>query len=400
MLLIGAALLLHSFVKLAEVDLGFDPRGVLTFELIVPGDYAPERKLQAAEDLVARLRAYPGVTRVGFTDIAPLTRGIALGGPLPVAASAQEVQEENALPVEQRAQQRYAGADYLRALGVRLTSGRWLDEPGDPQAAYAALVSRPYVERYLRAANPLGATLQTAAGPVTVVGVVDDLHLRGVEAEAESIVFVDPRATLTALRASANRFANSPEADRFFLTLGTGSVPFAVRTSGQQLLSVADLRNVVRQIDPALAIDRVASMDDIVATATTRPRFFAVALGVFAAVATLIAVIGVHGVLAYVVGRRTKEIGIRIALGAERGAVVRLVLRQGVAMIAIGSVGGLVGAVALTRLLDGMLFGLTTVDAPTYAAVLALFAAVALLAAYLPARRATSIDPLVSLRHE
>ena len=399
MLLIGAGLLLHSFVKLAGVDLGFDPRGVLTFDLVVPGDYAPERKLQAAEDLVARLRAYPGVTRVGFTDIAPLTRGIALGGPLPVSASAQEVQEESALPVEQRAQQRYAGADYLRALGARLTSGRWLDETGDPPAAYTALVSRPYVERYLRDANPLGATLQTPAGPVTVVGVVDDLHLRGVEAEAESIVFVDPRATLAALRASANRFANSPEADRFFLTLGTGSVPFAVRTSGLPL-SVADLRNVVRQIDPALAIDRVASMDDIVATATTRPQFFAVALGVFAAVAALVAVIGVHGVLAYVVGRRTKEIGIRIALGAERGAVVRLVLRQGVAMIAIGLVGGLAGAVALTRLLDGMLFGLATVDAATYAAVLALFAAVALLAAYLPARRATSIDPLVSLRHE
>jgi putative ABC transport system permease protein len=366
----------------------------------VPGDYAPEQKLQAAEDLVARLRADSRVTRVGFTDIAPLTRGIALGGPLPVGVSAEAMQEENALPVDQRAQQRYAGADYLRALGARLTSGRWLDEPGGVQAAYAALVSQPYVERYFRDSNPLGATLQTSTGVATIVGVVDDLHLRGVETEPERIVYFDPRATLTAMRASRAPFWNTPDSDRFFLTLGTGSVPFAVRTTGDPLTVVPDLRSIVRQIDPALAIDRVASMDDVVATATTRPRFFAVALGVFAAIAALIAVIGIHGVLAYVVGRRTKEIGIRMALGAERGAVMRLVLGQGVAMIAIGLAGGLAGAVGLTRLLDGMLFGLTAVDAATYAAVAVLFAAVALLASYLPARRATLIDPLVSLRHD
>jgi hypothetical protein len=391
---------LHSFAKLAAVDLGFDSSGVLTFELVVPGDYAPERKLQAAEELVARLRADQRVTRVGFTDIAPLTAGIALGGGLlPVGASADDVREDTGLPVEQRAQQRYAGADYLRALGARLVQGRWLDEPGELEAGYAALVSRPYVERYLRDSNPLGAAIQTPAGVVTVVGVVDDLHLRSVEAEPERIVFVDPRATLTAIRASPSRFWNTPDSDRFFLTLGTGSVPFALRTTAEPLALVTDLRSIVRQIDPDLAIDRVAPMD-VVATATTRPRFFAVALGVFAAVATLIAVIGVHGVLAYVVGRRTKEIGIRMALGSDGGAVMRLVLKQGVAMIGVGLAIGLAGAVGLTRFLDGMLFGLTTVDATTYAVVAALFAAVALLAAYLPARRATLIDPLVSLRHE
>jgi predicted permease len=400
-LLIGAGLLLHSFVKLAAVDLGFDSRGVLTFELVVPGDYSPERKLQAAEDLVERLRAHPTVTRVGFTDIAPLTRGIALGGGLlPVGASEVAVKEDASLPVEQRAQQRYAGADYLRALGARLMNGRWLDEPGGIEAPYAALVSKPYVERYFRDSNPLGATIQTPAGAVTVVGVVDDLHLRGVEAEPERIVFVDPRATLNAIRASSAPYWDTPDANRFFLTLGTGSVPFAVRTTGNPLTLVADLRTLSRQIDSALAIDRVAPMDDVVGTATLRPRFFAVLLGVFAAVATLIAVIGVHGVLAYVVGRRSKEIGIRIALGAERRSVMRLVLRQGVAMTAIGLAVGLAGALGLTRFLDGMLFGLSTVDVATYGAVSVLFAAVALLASYLPARRATLIDPLVSLRHE
>jgi putative ABC transport system permease protein len=397
-LLIGAGLLLHSFAKLVAVDLGFDARNVLSFELVVPGDYSPDRKLEAAEALVARLRSHPQVARVGFTDIAPLTPGIMLGGGLlPVGSSAEAVREEASLPVGERTQQRYDGAEYLRALGARLTSGRWLDADGD-QPRMAALVTRPYAERYFPAGNALGAGIQSSLGELTIVGVLDDLHLRGVDAEPEPVVFVDPRQSRDAMRTSP--YWQSEGADRFFLTLGTGSIAFAARTTADPLAIAADLRRIARQIDPQLAIDRMLPMEDVVATATMRPRFFTALLGAFGAIAASIAIVGIYGVLAYVVGRRTKEIGIRMALGAEQRNVLKLVLRQGATMTALGVAAGLAGAVALTRYLESLLFGLAPLDVPTYAVVAAAFAAVALLASYLPARRATLIDPLAALRHE
>ncbi|HEX7237544.1 MAG TPA: FtsX-like permease family protein, partial [Gammaproteobacteria bacterium] len=399
MLLIGAGLLLNSFVKLVAVDLGFDARNVLSFELVVPGDYSPDRKLETAEAFVAKLRSLPQVTRVGFTDIAPLTPGIMLGGGLlPVGSSAEAVREEASLPVGERTQQRYDGAEYLRALGARLTSGRWLDAADGARPRMAALVTRPYAERYFPGGNALGAGIQSSLGELTIVGVLDDLHLRGVDSEPEPVVFVDPRESRSAMRTSP--YWQSADADRFFLTLGTGSVAFAVRTAGDPLAIAADLRSIARQIDPQLAIDQVLPMEDVVATATMRPRFFAALLGVFGAVAASIAVVGIYGVLAYVVARRTKEIGVRMALGAQRRNVLKLVLRQGATMTAIGFGAGLLGAVALTRYLESLLFGLAPLDVPTYAAVAAGFAAVALLASYLPARRATLIDPLSALRHE
>jgi putative ABC transport system permease protein len=399
MLLIGAGLLLHSFVKLAGVDLGFDPRNVLTFELVIPGDYTPERKMQVAEELVARMRNHTQISRIGFTDIPPLSPGISLGGGLlPVGSSPDDVREDASLPPDQRNQQRYDGAEYLRALGVRLRSGRWLDE-GQGAPGPAVIVSRAYADHYFPSSSALGATVQTTYGLLPIVGVVDDLHLHALDAKPERIVFVNPRAALTAIRAAAPVWQTA-EADRFFLTLGTGSVAFAARTSGDPLANVADIRNAVREMDPALAIDRVLPMEDVVFGAATRPRFYAGLLSVFGSVAALIAIVGIYAVLAYVVGRRTKEIGIRMALGAQRSTVMGLVLGQGAAMIAIGVGAGLAGAIGLARYLEGMLFGLSPLDVTTYAAVVSMFAMVALLASYVPARRATLINPIVALRNE
>jgi ABC-type antimicrobial peptide transport system permease subunit len=160
------------------------------------------------------------------------------------------------------------------------------------------------------------------------------------------------------------------------------------------------LRRIARDIDARLAIDAAVPMERIVSSLTTRPRFYAVLLSTFGAIAGFIAVIGIYGVLSYVVGQRTKEIGVRMALGAQRRAVLELVLRQGAAIVAIGVVSGVASAALLTRYLEAMLFGITALDAATFAGVAAAFAAVAMLAAYLPARRATSIDPLEALRHD
>jgi putative ABC transport system permease protein len=175
---------------------------------------------------------------------------------------------------------------------------------------------------------------------------------------------------------------------------------FAARTDGDPLAIVADLRAMVRDVDPALAVDAVIPMEAVLSGITTRPRFYATLLSAFGAIAGFIAAIGIYGVLAYLVSQRTKEIGIRMALGAPQTSVLVLVLRRGVAIIAIGVTAGVLGALGLTRYLTSMLYGITAFDAATYAVVGAAFTAVALLASYLPARRATHIDPLAALRHD
>jgi predicted permease len=400
-LLIGAGLLLKSFVKLTAVDAGFEPRSALSFELVIPGDYTPERRLQTAEDLAARMATHSQVEAIGFTDVPPLTAGMLLGGGLlPTGASADEVRADFDLPMQQRNQQRFADAGYLRALGARLVIGRGFDDEDPTRPGLAALVSRAYAQHYFPSVSPIGATIGSSYGTLTIVGVVNDVRLRGLDSEPERTVFIEPRQALTAIRASASPAWRSPEADRMFLTLGSGSVAFVVRTTGDPLAVIADLRNAANEIAPELAIDRALPMEDVVSGTTTRPRFYATLISVFGAVAALIAVVGIYGVLAYVVSQRTREIGIRMALGAQRGTVLKLVLGRGVAMIAIGSMLGLAGAVALTRFLDGMLFGLSPLDVATYVVVAVGFASAAMLASYLPARRATSIDPLVALRHQ
>ena len=185
-----------------------------------------------------------------------------------------------------------------------------------------------------------------------------------------------------------------------FLTIGGSSISFVARTVGDPAAILPNLRTIVRDIDPKLAVDAAVPMERIVVSLTTRPRFYAALLSTFGAIAGFIAVIGLYGVLSYLVSRRTKELGIRMALGAQRNAVLQLVLRQGGVIIGIGLAAGIAGAAALTRYLEGMLFGLDALDPTTFVIVAFAFAIVALVAAYLPARRATAIDPLAALRHE
>jgi predicted lysophospholipase L1 biosynthesis ABC-type transport system permease subunit len=236
---------------------------------------------------------------------------------------------------------------------------------------------------------------------VTVAGVVDDIHLGRLEGRPERVIFLDPRQNLARLRSLQPPNTPRPsQTDRAFLTIGGSSITFAARTTGDPVDILRDLRAIARDIDPRLAIDAAVPMERIVSSLTTRPRFYAVLLSTFAAIASFIAVIGLYGVLAYVVGQRTKEMGIRMALGAQRAAVLRLVLRQGAIIVAIGVVCGVAAAAALTRYLEAMLFGLTALDLATYALVAVAFMTVAMFAVFLPARRATTIDPLTALRYE
>jgi putative ABC transport system permease protein len=393
-LLIGAGLLLNSFLKLAAVDAGFDARGVLSFDVVVPGSATAERRLEIAQALAARLREHPRVTAAGFSDRPPLTPGFWITATfVPEGMTAGEAREaENTLPPPQRTQTRNVSSGYLRALGAKLVEGAWLaDSPS--RADFTVLVSRPYAQRYFPGRSAVGATLSSGAGTATIVGVVDDIHLGGLDGPPESVVFMEPGQSLAAQR------AHWQGVDQVFLTIG-GGISFAARTDGDPLAIAADLRGIVRDIDPNLAVDSVIPMEAVLSGVTTRPRFYASLLSAFGAIAGFVAVIGIYGVLAYLVSQRTKEIGIRMALGAQRASVLRLVLRRGATMVAIGVMAGVLGALALTRYLEGMLYGITALDGATYAAVAAAFAAVALFASYLPARRATRVDPLVALRYE
>jgi putative ABC transport system permease protein len=400
-LLIGAGLLVNSFLKLTGIDPGVDGRGVLSFELVVPGDSTAERKLEVAETLVARITADSRVTSAGFANIPPLMPGIVLVGfgYVPEGMTQAEVQEEMRTQApNERTQTRVVSPGYLRAMGARLIAGDWLDERAE--TGPALVVTRPYAEHYFPNGNAAGATLRAGAITVTIAGVVDDIHLGRLEGEPERAVFVDVRDSLTAARRAPAPPGPPGQADRFFLTVGGSSIPFAVRTTGDPLAIMADLRRIARDIDPALAIDAAVPLERVISSLTTRPRFYASVLSAFGVIAGFIAVIGLYGVLSYVVGQRTKEIGIRVALGAQRDRVLKLVLRQGAVIVAIGVATGVAGAAALTRYLEGTLYGVDSLDAATFVVVAAAFAAVAMAAAYFPARRATAIDPLTALRHE
>jgi putative ABC transport system permease protein len=414
-LLIGAGLLVNSFMRLTGIDTGLDPNGVLSFELVVPGDSTAERKLEVAEALVARLENDPRVTSAGFSDVPPLIGNfmIVMGFFIPEGKTPADMTEEQRTQTpEERTQTRQVSPGYLRALGARLVAGTWFDQR--TETGPAVLVSRPYAEHYFPNGNAVGATL-TAAGPpgapappagiatdaVTVAGVVDDIHLGRLEGRPERVIFLDPRQNLARLRSLQPPNTPRPsQTDRAFLTIGGSSITFAARTTGDPVAILRDLRGIARDIDPRLAVDAAVPMEQIVSSLTTRPRFYAALLSTFGVIAGFIAVIGLYGVLSYVVGQRTKEIGVRMALGAQRGAVLTLVLRQGAAIVGIGVASGIAGAVFLTGYLESMLYGLGALDVVTYAAVGAAFAGVALFAVYLPARRATTIDPLAALRHE
>jgi putative ABC transport system permease protein len=389
MLLVVTGLLVQSFIKLSRVDIGFDLEA-LSFELVTPGDLAPERKVALAYDLSERLRALPGVTAVGFTNRPPLSRmGSSWSGPVvPLGRDWLAVEPAD------RAQIRAVSTDYLHALGVKLKAGAWAS---DRSAGLAPiLVNDEYARRFFGDASPIGETIRWGTvGQFEVVGVVENLRWSmptSADEPVELLAFLEPRRTMPLFDEVASREDLIGGVD--------GTASFVVRVSGDPLGIAADLRVIAREVDPTLAIDGITTMDRVLSGLHTTPRFYAVLLTIFGAIAAFVAAIGIYGVMAYNVMQRTREFGIRTALGARPPQIIHLVLGQATALVAVGIVVGLVGAVALTRYLASMLFGLTPMDVPTYVAVATLFTGVALLACYAPARWATKGDPLKALRFD
>jgi putative ABC transport system permease protein len=379
-LLVGGGLLLRSFTTLSSVSAGYDPSNVLTFQVSLPlSRYPDDGRLKTfAEDLTARLRAIPGVELAGYANQVPMVGIRDTGGGLWRTADA------NPRPQPGGPDARVVSHDYLRVMGIRVVAGRGFTEQDDAGQPRVVVINEALARREFAGTDPLGQVVYVGRDPQPwqIVGVVEDVRQFGLDREAEPQYFVDMR-----------------QWPQPFLVFPTGAY-YVVRTAADPMSVVGGVRALVREVDAGAALFNVAPMDQIVARSVSRPRMYAVLLAIFAAVGVSLAVIGIYGVMAYSVAQRTREIGIRLALGARRTSVLLGVLRHSMMMTAAGMAIGLLGAVALSRYLEGMLFGVTPADVPTYAAVIALFAAVAAIAALVPARRAASVDPLIAIRYE
>jgi predicted permease len=386
LLLAGGGLLVNSFVKLATIDPGFDPAHVLTFQVAMSGIHRADEQRPFAEALVERLRVMPGVQSVAYARQLPMVQ---LQDSLTLTIRRNGVDEtpNPAAGVDVR----FVSRDYLKTMGIPIVAGRGFTEQDDAGSPGVVVINEALARRDFAGANPIGDFVVVGpAGhrvPFEIVGVAGDVRQRGLDRAAGSQCFMDIRQVPT------------DPAYRMPPLFPVGAY-YTVRTRAETAAVVDGVRAVARQLDPNATVDRIATMEQIVSDSVTRPRMYAVLVAIFSGVAVALAAIGLYGVVAYSVSQRTREIGVRMALGARRAEVVRLVLRQSTVLVAIGLVCGLAGAAALTRYLEGLLFGLTPLDLSTFVVVALAFSAVATLAGYVPARRAAAVDPMVALRCE
>lgn len=387
-LFVGGALLIRSFVNLGSLDPGYDAANVLTFQISLPGR-TTGTPLEVAEDIVARLRAMPGVGAAGYAESLPTINrrsGLFLRRTSEMPRVPPAPPAPGATVPPETPDTRLVSREYLAVMGISIVEGRSF---GDPAGPPHALINQALARSGFLGEHPIGAHVYAIGQkPWEIVGIVEDVRQFGLEQDAPPQVFFD----LQQIR----RLPSAPNA-----APPPGRVEyFAVRTIGEPTALIASIRGIASQIDPQATIENVATMEQIVANSMLRPRLYAVLLGVFAVVAVMLAAIGIYRVMAYSVSQRVREIGIRIAMGAERASVMGLVLRQSAILTVLGMSIGLAGAAALTRYLERMLFGLTPLDPGTFIGVALVFGAVASLAAVMPARRATRVDPLVALRCE
>jgi putative ABC transport system permease protein len=386
MLLSGAGLLIHSFITLSAFDKGYNAAHVLAFNLLFPDSYSTARKAETIEALLGRFRANPSVQAAGFARHGILIgEELYIGNFVPPGQTLTETEREGV-------RTRSVSAGYLTAMAVPVLEGRELSPADSASAPGVIVINRSAAKKFFGDANAVGQQMTWHLGklqaPMTVVGVVEDVRQEAATDPLVPEVFVEYRQYM---HLEPGRDKNES---------AIGFLSFALRTAGAPEALVPAVRDVIRTMDPNIGIDAIVPMEQLEASARARERFYAVVLGVFAVVAGRLAAIGVYGVLAYAVVQRTQEIGVRMALGARRGQVLGLIMRKGMTLAALGVVVGLAGAAAGARSLESLLFGVRPLDPWTFAAVAIGFALVAALASYLPARRATHVDPVVALRVE
>ena len=384
-LLTGAGLLIRSFWRLQQVDTGFRSEQLLTMRLFPPSSSYPNQVQVSAfyQNLLERVRSLPGVKDAAAASGVPIgSRNAAT-----LVQIESQPTERNAVKA---AEFRVVTPGYFRTLGVRLVQGRFLEDSDQEQSTPVAVVNESMARAYWPNEDPLGRRFRLLDSEperartvfLNVVGVVADMKNSSLTDVSQHEVFVP-------LRQRAAAVAGMGYAQQMTL---------AVRTSGDPQQLVKTIRQEVWGLDPNIPINGVQTMEQILETVTGQQRFNTILLGIFAAVALMLAAVGIYGVLAYSVTQRRHEIGIRMALGAQTTDVLRLVIGHGMKLAFVGVAIGLGGALALTRLMEKLLFGIGASDPATFAAAVLLLPIVALLACYLPARAATKVDPMVALR--
>jgi putative ABC transport system permease protein len=377
-LLVGAGLLIQTFLRLRALDIGVNPENVLTLRTTLPRNKYTELPKRAAfyQPVLERVRALPGVVSAGFTTAVPLTWK---GGTNSFTVEGREPGPG------QDANSRQASVGYMETIGIKLRQGRFFDEHDDAQAQPVAIINETMVRQYWPGGNALGKRFKLGQVDsqqpwVMVVGIIGDIKEMGLEAPPKAEMFFP-------YQQMSNAFWNAPR-------------DLVVRTAGDPLSVVTAVRQAIWSVDPTQPVSNIRTMDEILSEEVAQRRIGMTLLVAFAALALLLASLGIYGVLSYAVTQRTPEIGIRMALGAGRQEVVRMVLADGMRLATAGVAIGLGVSLALTRLMTGLLFGVSASDPRTLTGVTLLLTAVALLACYIPARRAAKVDPMVALRYE
>ena len=391
-LLVGAGLLGRSFVRLMQQDMGFRTERVVTMELLGASprdDAARTRLIQFHDDVESRLRALPGVTHVGGINSFPLSGGLSNGtfiitdpaAPQPTTPAELGPLFRNKAMTGQ-AEYRLATPGYFQAMGIPLVRGRGFEARDTAQSPHVAVITESLAKSRWPDRDPIGLTIQFGnmdrhLEPITIVGIVGDVRDRNIEAQ--------PRPTVYA---SAGQRPNR-----------TAQFTTVIHSAADPGWLIGRAGEIVRALDPDVP-PRFRTIEQVFATSLANRRFSLLLLSVFAGAALLLAVIGIYGVMSYVVTQRTQEMGVRLALGATPGGIARLVLGQGARLVVIGLALGIVGAVALTRLMTSLLFEITPTDPVTYGGVALVLAVTAVAACQIPAWRATRVDPLTALRSE
>jgi predicted permease len=374
-LLVGAGLLITSFAKLRDVDFGFNPQNLLTIQVALSSQKytmtAESWRLQ--QQVIERLQAIPGVVSAASVPGLPLDRGLNHNISIPGRP------ELEGLLVEYRA----ISPEYFSTLGVPLLRGRTIAESDAQNTAPVMMVNETLARRLAESGDAIGLQVSIGGDRAQVIGVVRDLKEVGLNLPAAPTVYVPAAQVPDDMSAATNEWLLAS---------------WIVRTTRQ--IDMSEINSAVRAVDSLLPIAKVRPMTDVVRSSVATQRFVTTLMALFAGVAVLLAVVGLYGVLSYHVNQSTREIGVRMALGAQTRDVLRLVLGQGIGFALIGVVAGLAGAFSLTRLISSMLFGVTSTEPAVFGGVALLLLAVAALASYLPARRAVRVDPIVALRHE
>jgi putative ABC transport system permease protein len=375
MLLVGAGLLIKSFERLRDINPGFNPERVLTMSIALPDSkYAePERQAIFFQELIKRAATLPGVESAALIEPLPLsgnhsTTSFIIEGHAPLAPSDQLIANTRAI-----------SPDFFKAMSIPVIKGRTFTERDSKDAPNVLVVNETLARRFFPGEDPIGkrATVYPFKTPCEIVGIVGDVRHRSLDVEAEPEFYVS--------------YLQSPQP---FMSLVARSV------SNDPAQLTAAIQSAVQEIDKAQPISDVKTMNQLLGESTASRRFNMLLLGIFALLALILASVGIFGVMSYMVSQRTHEIGIRMALGAQVSDVFKLVVGQGMVLVLIGIGIGLLGAFAITRVMSGLLYGVSATDPLTFIGVALLLSAVALIACLIPARKATRVDPMIALRYE